>query len=162
MAIRELLPQSIPGREGKQRMVSSGPHAGLKRARKSSGPPPSSSSSQTPHLEPWEKSAVVPPSLSPLQGRKGQQKKRLLLFAGVQWPLCVRLCFPPGLHSPSLFLPNFYKHTVMPGLTSQILEISEWVWPTWFMCSMKAWLPGRNTFLERGREGRGSRGESEV
>lgn len=56
--------------------------------------------------------------------------------------VCASLLPPHASALPALFLPNFYKHTVMLGLTSQILEISEWVWHTWFMGSMKAWLPG--------------------
>ena len=80
-------------------------------------------SCQTPHLEPWEKSAMVPPSLRPIHGRKVQEKKRLLLFTGVKWPLCVRLCFSLSpLLSQLSFFPTFiniicdaWAHKPNPG-----------------------------------------------
>ena len=66
---------------------------------------------------------MVPPSLSPIQGRKVQQKKRLLLFKGIKWALCVCLCFPlRPLLSQLSFFPTFiniicdaWAHKPNPG-----------------------------------------------
>lgn len=67
--------------------------------------------------------------------------------------MCVCLCFPSVLCSPSS-LSSQLINIICDAWAHKQLERSVWVWHTWLICSMKAWLPEAEThpWKEAGKE----------